>query len=100
MMSSGVPRELIEGVLVGSEHSIWFEIEPAGILIDSLWVLRVSERSAVDMYLNGGKVAEFVPDGVAYTALELALSSILPSYSSGSALPAGRNCRSMKPNCS
>ena len=30
MMSFGVLRELIEGVLVGSEHSIWFEIEPAG----------------------------------------------------------------------
>ena len=72
----------------------------AGILIDSLWVLRASERSAVDVYLNGGKEAEFIPDGVAYTALEPALSSILPSYSSGSALPAGRNCRSMKPNCS
>ena len=30
MMSFGVPRELIEGVLVDSEHSIWFEIELAG----------------------------------------------------------------------
>ena len=54
----------------------------------------------MDVYLNEGEVAEFIPDGVAYTALELALSSILPSYSSGSALPAGQNCRSMKPNCS
>ena len=68
-------------------------------MIDSLWVPRASERSAVDVYLNGGKVAEFIPDGVAYAALEPALSSIPPSYSSGSALPAGQNCRSMKLNC-
>ena len=69
-------------------------------MIDSLWVLRASERSAVDVYLNGGKVAEFILDGVAYAALEPALFSILPSYSSGSALPAEQNCRSMKPKCS